>query len=138
MGRIREYIKVNGKKCWTLFDSGARNTYVVPEVARLLVTKKLSKLFRTALGGGIKKTSKAAILDADVQGHKVVTNAMAIDEIGHDEEGRAIDVLFGALAMQQWGIRLLPKEERLDLTNYPKEFVEYNEQIPRTKIQIPT
>jgi hypothetical protein len=125
MGRIREYIKVNGKKCWTLFDSGARNTYVTPQVARLLVTKKLSKLFRTALGGGTKKTGTAAILDADVQGHKVVTNAMVIDEIGHDEEGRTIDVLFGALAMQQWGIRLVPKKGLLDLTYYPKVFVEY-------------
>lgn len=125
MGRIREYIKVSGKKCWTLFDSGARNTYVAPEVARLLVTKKLSKPFRTAIGGGTKKTTTAAILEADVQGHKVVTNAMVIDEIGHDEEGKIIDVLFGALAMQQWGIRLVPKEERLDMTYYPKEFVEY-------------
>ena len=125
MGRIREYIQVNGKKCWTLFDSGAQNTYVVPRVARLLVTKKLSKLFRTALGGGTKKTATAAILDADIQGHKIVTNAMVIDEIGHDEEGQPIEVLFGAIAMQQWGIRLVPKEERLDMTHYPKEFVEY-------------
>ncbi len=125
MGRLREYIKVNGKRCWTLFDSGAQNTYVVPGVASLLVTKKLSKSFRAALGGGTKKAAAAAILEADVQGHKIVTNAMVIDEIGHDEEGKAIDVLFGALAMQQWGIRLVPKEERLDLTNYPKEFVEY-------------
>lgn len=125
MGRIREYIKVSGKKCWTLFDSGAQNTYIAPKVARLLVTKKLSKPFRTAIGGGTKKTSTAAILDADVQGHKIVTNAMVLDEIGRDEEGKTIDVLFGALAMQQWGIRLVPKEERLDLTHYPKEFVEY-------------
>lgn len=125
MGRIREYIKVNDKKCWTLFDSGAQNTYVVPRVARLLVTKKLSKLFRTPLGGGTKKTAIAAILDADIQGHKIVTNAMVIDEIGHDKEGKPIEVLFGAIAMQQWGIRLVPKEERLDMTHYPKEFVEY-------------
>jgi hypothetical protein len=125
MGRIRQYIKVSGSKFWTLFDSGAQNTYVVPDVARLLVTKKLSKPFRTAIGGGKQKTSTAAILDADVEGHKVVTNAMVLDEIGHDEEGKAIEVLFGALAMQQWGIRLVPKEERLDLTYYPKEFVEF-------------
>jgi hypothetical protein len=125
VGRIRDYVKVNGKKCWTLFDSGAQNTYVVARVARLLVTKKLKKPFRTALGGGVKKTATAAILDADVQGHKIVTNAMVIDEIGHDEDGKAIDILFGALAMQQWGIRLVPKEERLDLSHYPKEFVEY-------------
>jgi hypothetical protein len=30
MGRIRQMIAVDGRKCWTLFDSGARNTYVIP------------------------------------------------------------------------------------------------------------
>src|SRR5882762_4412993 len=55
MGCIREHIKVNGKKFWTLFDSGARNTYIVPAVAAQLVTFKLPKTFRSALGGGIKK-----------------------------------------------------------------------------------
>ncbi len=48
-----------------------------------------------------------------------------MEEIGSDEEGRRIEVLFGALAMQQWGIRPIPDEERLDLTHYPKEFVEF-------------
>ena len=72
MGRIREYTKVGGKKCWTLFDSGAQNSYVAPNVARLLVTKKLSKPLRTAIGGGVKKTSTAAILETDVEGHKIL------------------------------------------------------------------
>jgi len=27
--------------------------------------------------------------------------------------------------MQQWGIRLIPDEERLDLSHYPEEFVEF-------------
>jgi len=48
-----------------------------------------------------------------------------IDEIGKDENGTPIEILFGALAMQQWGIRLLPDEERLDLSHYPREFVEF-------------
>jgi hypothetical protein len=48
-----------------------------------------------------------------------------LEEIGVDEEGRRIEVLLGALAMQEWGIRPLPDEERLDLSRYPKEFVEY-------------
>lgn len=125
MGRIREYITVSGNKFWTMFDRGAQNTYVVPHVAQLLVTTKLSKPLRTALGGGKKKIAIAAILEASVEGHKVVTNAMVLDEIGRDEEGKAIDVLFGALAMQQWRIRLMLKEERLDMTHYPKEFVEF-------------
>jgi hypothetical protein len=125
MGRIREHIRINGRKCWTLFDSGAQNTYVVPEVARLLVTKKMTKPFRSALGGGIKKATTLALLDAQVEGHKVATHAMVVDEIGKDEDGRPIEVVFGALAMQQWGIRLVPKEERLDLNHYPHEFVEF-------------
>lgn len=125
MGRIREYIRVNGKKCWTLFDSGARNTYVVPRVASLLARTKLPKPFKSALGGQIKKTATAALLVAQVQGHHISTNAMVIDEIGLDEDEKPIEILFGALAMQQWGIRLVPAEERLDLTHYPKEFVEF-------------
>ena len=125
MGRIREHIRVNGKKFWTLFDSGARNTYIVPAVAALLTTTKLPKSFRSALGGGVKKATEAAILTAEVQGHKLFTNAMVIDEIGDDEDAKPIQVLFGALAMKQWGIRLILKEERLDLTYYPKEFVEF-------------
>jgi hypothetical protein len=47
MGRVREYIKVNGRKFWTLFDTEARNTYVVPSVAARLVTFSLPKIFRS-------------------------------------------------------------------------------------------
>ena len=36
-----------------------------------------------------------------------------------------IEILFGALAMQQWGIRLNPAEEEIDLTHYPDEFVAF-------------
>ena len=125
MGRVREHIKVNGKKFWTLFDTGARNTYVVPAVASRLVTSKLPKTFRSALGGGIKQTREAAVLNADVQGCKISTHAMVLDEIGKDEDGKPIEVLFGALAMQQWGIRPIPDEEKLDMSRYPKEFVEF-------------
>ena len=125
MGRIREYIRVNGKKFWTLFDSGARNTYVVPAVACHLVTTKLPKSFKSAMGGKVRKTAMAALLVAQVEGHSISTNAMVFDDIGNDEDANPIQVIFGALAMQQWGIRLVPEEERLDLTHYPKEFVEF-------------
>ena len=29
--------------------------------------------------------------------------------------------------MQKWGIRLVPEEERLDLSRYPEEFTEFPE-----------
>jgi hypothetical protein len=125
MGRVREYIRVNSRKCWTLFDSGARKTYVVPAVASLLATTRLPKPLRAGLGGKVKKAATAALLVAKVQGHDISTNALVVRDIGKDEEGKSIEVLFGALAMQEWGIRLVPDEERLDLSHYPKEFVEF-------------
>lgn len=125
MGRVRDLIKVDGLECWTLFDTGARNTYITPSVAKALVTTQMPHPFQTALGGGIKQSYTSAILQAEIEGHLIATHAMVIDDIGRDEDGRTIEILFGALAMQQWGIRPIPDEERLDLTHYPKEFVEF-------------
>ena len=125
MERVKQSIKVDGQQCWTLFDTGARNSYVVPRVAALLPTSKPPKPFQPPLGGKTHKASRAAVLDADVDGRKISTHAMVIDEIGEDDDGKSIDVLFGALAMQQWGIRPIPDEERLDMSHYPTELVEF-------------
>src|SRR5205814_7240228 len=125
MGRIRQMIAVDGRKCWTLFDSGARNTYVIPSVAEVLKTSATPRTIRMALGGGIKETNTEAVLHAEIEGHQISTYALVIEEIGKDEDGNRIEILSGALAMQQWGIRLNPAEEKLDLSQYPDEFVEF-------------
>ena len=125
MGRIRQMIQVNGQQFWTLFDTGARNTYIVPAVARLLTTSKAPHPIRSALGGQVKQIDTMALLQAEIQGHPLSAHAMVVDQIGIDEEGKAIEILFGALAMQQWGIRPIPDEEKLDLSHYPEEFVEF-------------
>lgn len=125
MGRIRQMIKVNGRECWTLFDTGARNTYVVQAVAEILPTSKTPRPFRSAIGGQVKETDTMALLEAEVEGRLISTHAMVIDKIGNDEDGTPIEILFGALAMQQWGIRPLPDEEKLDLSHYPEEFLEF-------------
>jgi len=125
MGRIRLMIKVDGRPFWTMFDTGARNTYVVPAVAQRLSTSKAPRPIRTAFRGQIKQTDTTAVLQAEIEGRQISTHAMVVDEIGLDEDGKPIDILLGALAMQQWGIRPLPDEERLDLSHYPEEFVEF-------------
>lgn len=125
MGRIRQMIDIDGKKSWTLFDSGARNTYIIPEVAEKLSTVKLPRPTFTKLGGETKESSSAALLVGEIEGKPFHTEAMVIDRIGTDEEGRLIEVLFGALAMQQWGIRLILEQEKLDLSHYPSEFLEF-------------
>jgi hypothetical protein len=48
-----------------------------------------------------------------------------MDQIRTDEDGKAIEILIGALATQHWGIRPVPEEEKLDLSHYPDEFVEF-------------
>ena len=125
MGRIRQMITVHGRESWTLFDSGARNTYIIPEVASVLATSQLAHSIRTALGGGVKAINMTALLEAEVEGLLISTHAMVIDKIGNDEDGSPIEILFGALAMQQWGIRLIPEQEKIDLSHYPTEFIEF-------------
>ena len=125
MGRIRQMISVHDRDRWTLFDTGARNTYILPSVASVLSTAKTRRPFRTALGGNVKETNETALLEAEVEGRLISTHAMVINEIGRDEDGKDIEILFGALAMQQWGIRLIPDQEKLDLSHYPEEFVEF-------------
>ncbi|MBM4035143.1 MAG: hypothetical protein FJ291_25660 [Planctomycetes bacterium] len=118
-------IRVDGRDAWTLFDSGARNTYVVPEVAALLDKTELPHPTKTKLGGETKTSTLAAVLVGEIEGKAFHTEAMVVDRIGSDEDGKPIEVLFGALAMQQWGIRLVPETETLDLSHYPSEFVEF-------------
>ena len=125
MGRVKQKIKVDGLECWTLFDTGARNTYVTSSVARVLKTTPMARAVRTALGGEIKESNTATVLQAEIEGHPISTHALVLENIGRDEDGKPIEILFGALAMQQWGIRPVPDEERLDLTHYPEEFVEF-------------
>ena len=125
MGRICQMIRIGGRDCWTLFDTGARNTYVIPDVASMLTTSTIDRPFRSALGGEVKQTNQTALLEAEIEGHRISTHAMVIDEIGNDELGTPIEILFGALAMQQWGIRPIPDEEKLDLSHYPEEFLEF-------------
>ena len=125
MGRIFEMVKVDGRQFWTLFDTGAKHTYVVPEVARLMTRRKMARVFRSAIGGKNQKSDTDVLLEAKVQGKLIETRALVVDNIGDDEEGKPIEILLGALSMQEWAIRPIPDEERLDMSRYTRNFVEF-------------
>jgi hypothetical protein len=118
-------LRVDGRECWTLFDTGVRSTYVLNVATDKLRTIATPHPIRTALGGHVKETTRTALFQAEAQGRLISTHALVVDEIGQDEDGRRIESLFGALALRQWGIRPVPDEERLDLSHYPEEFVEF-------------
>jgi hypothetical protein len=125
MGRIFGTIQVDGKRCRTLFDSGARNTYVCPAVAEGLPRSHLAVPRHAGLGGKVRVATEICVLAGTLEGKAIEMDAYVLDEIGCDDEGRPIDILLGALAMQKWGMRLVPEEERLDLSHYPEEFTEF-------------
>ena len=125
MGRVRANVVVAERDCWTLFDTGARNTYVVQDLTLLLPTFESERVEPVSLGGEVHRVTKKCWLTCLVEGLPISTHARVLDEIGTDEEEKRIEILIGALAMQEWGIRPLPDEERLDMTHYPKEFIEF-------------
>ena len=107
MGRIREMIDVNGRNSWTLFDTGARNTYILPAVASVLTVHKARHpvphgAWRWRQGGNRNGYPGSGPERAP----HIYPHAMVLDHIGLDEEGKEIEILFGALAMQQWGITM--------------------------------
>lgn len=125
MGRVRCELRINGRTCWVLFDSGARNTYAIAEAVQGLPSWDDPHPEPVALGGKVHRIVRGCMLMGTIEGHWVKTHARILDDIGNDEKGRRIEILFGALAMQEWGIELDLKNERLDLSHYSKEFLEF-------------
>lgn len=125
MGRVRVGMKVNAGECWTLFDTGARNSYILAVRVGSMPRWKLRAPEPVALGGRRHMVREECMLVGEVDGHSVRVRARIVDEIGKDEESRPVEVLFGSLAMQEWGIKVDTKNECLDFTHYPTEFIEF-------------
>jgi hypothetical protein len=125
MGRIQLEIDVDGKKCWTLFDSGTRNSYISSVAASGLSLLPVRGDRKSALGGREHQVTHVCHVPTRLDGNNLELSANVVDEIGPDENGRPIEVLFGALAMQQWNIKLDLLNERLDLSKISHDFIEF-------------
>jgi hypothetical protein len=127
MSRVFGTIQVDGRRCRTLFDSGATNSYITAGAAEGLSKTHLAVPRPTAIGGKTRQVMELCVLAGTLEGKPIEVKAYVLDDIGRDTQGQPIDVLFGAIAMQEWSIIIVPKEERLDLTHYPSEFIEFPE-----------
>ncbi|MEW5692323.1 MAG: hypothetical protein AB1765_03395 [Candidatus Hydrogenedentota bacterium] len=125
MGMICKDIEIDGKKFWTLFDTGSRNNYILKKAASGKLQIGLIKKQSVLLGGKVHSVEKLCILQGFIRGYPIQMHARVLDEIGIDERGKEIEILFGALSMQEWGIVLVPEKEALDMSHYPKEFIEF-------------
>jgi len=124
MGRIYDTIS-NSKPLHTLFDTGAVHNYVTKKAARGLFTSRLPEPFLVGIGGEKRSTHEACFVYGELQGRRLFYWALVIEELGLDEQSEEIDMLFGAIEMQRWNIKINPGEERLDLSGFREEFIEY-------------
>ena len=125
IGRIRLSVEVDGRKCWTLFDSGAQYSYITRDAAARLDLRRLPHQRRSSLAGRVHNVYEVCLVLAEIEGHPLEFQAAVLDQIGVDEDGRTIDVLFGVIAMQLWGIRLDRGKIRLDFSHFTTDFVEF-------------
>ena len=68
----------------------------LPAAATGFSTVALPRPTHTRSGGETKSSSRAVLPVGEIEGRPFHTGAMIIDRIGKDQEGKAIEVLFGA------------------------------------------
>ena len=117
VGRIKREISVQGQPCWALFDTGAVNSFVTNEVAARGNISRVEQPHVVRMAGIVHRLELASYLNCSVEGRPVELSAYVLPNIGSDEDGRRIDMIFGALEMQRGRIRPVPDEERLDMTH---------------------
>ncbi len=124
MGRIFDHFHIGRTSLYTLFDSGSRNSYVRESAARAGTITTFKHPFLTEIGGSRHRIRKTCALQGTIRGKSVTLTAYVLPGIGDDGTGRSIDILFGANAMQDFGIRLIPESEEVDLSHYHRELYE--------------
>lgn len=124
MSRIFREMEVNGVRYWTLFDSGARGSYVTRSVSEHLPGGTLRKSVERRLGGYTFSIDRVCTLIGSVEDYEISTVAMVVDHLFPDEHGRGIEIIIGAEAMELWGIGMDMANRRLDFTHYAREATE--------------
>lgn len=127
MGRVYDDIKINGAHLHVIFDPGALSSYVTQKGHKKAKLKlfSLMKPRKTGLGGKKRTIDTFCDVQGKIQRFFIDIRAYLVDELGSDERGQDIDLLFGALDMQKWNIQLDVEKEALDLSRFRKEFIEF-------------
>jgi hypothetical protein len=125
MGRVYDTVVSNNKSLHTLFDTGAVHNYITREVAKGLPVTQLPEPLVIGIGGERRSINEACFIYGELQGNRLFYWALVVEELGQDEQDKEIDMLFGAIEMQRWNIKIDPKEEKLDLSRFRREFIEY-------------
>jgi hypothetical protein len=125
VARIIKNIEIEGQSATALFDTGAVYTYVRPSLVRDVPRRVVTRPARVALGGKDIEIRELCLIEGKIEGLDFFGNAVPVDDVGR-ADGHELDVLIGALIMEQWEIRLDPKSGTLDLEGLRRrEFTEF-------------
>ena len=123
MSRIVKEIVKDGRPLRALFDSGSIRSYITAN-HRPPTARRVSPI-TVGLGGASRRLDERCDLTARIDGLEFDMTAYVINELGETEHGR-LDAIVGALTMEEWYIKLDPRQGELDLSGLRKrEFTEY-------------
>lgn len=123
--RILKEIEIEGKKANALFDTGSMHTYVSYRLLEGIPIRTISEPYKVALGGRTIEVKQYCSVEGRIEGLVFHTEVIPIDEVGK-VDGKVIDVLIGALTMEEWEIIPNPRDGNLDLSGLKRrEFTEF-------------
>lgn len=125
MGRIIKAIEIEDQQAVALFDTGAVYTYVLSSLAENTARKSLRQPVQVVLGGQEIDIQELCIIEGEIEGLNFFTDVVPVPELGV-AEGYELDAIIGARTMEQWEIKLDPKNGTLDLEGLRRrEFTEF-------------
>ncbi len=123
MTRIVKEIDVEGRPLRALFDTGSLRSYVRAEF-RPPATRRVRPI-TVGLGGTVRELNERSDFTARIGDLEFDMTAYIVEELGETEHGR-LDAIVGALTMEEWYIKLDPRQGELDLSGLrSREFTEY-------------
>jgi predicted aspartyl protease len=123
--RIVKEIEIEGRNVKALFDTGSLHTYVIRDLLEGVPIRLLSEPYKVALGGRVIEVKEYCAVEGKIEGYAFDTKVVPIDNLGK-VDGKEIGVLIGALTMEEWEIRVNPKDGTLDLEGLKRrEFTEF-------------
>ncbi len=110
-----------------MFDTGAVRSYVTREACPSAGLSRRARPVTAGLGGSERHLEERCDFPATVEGLDFDITAYVTDESIDTEFGR-IDVIVGALTMEEWWIKLDPRINEMDLSMLRRrEFTELAE-----------
>ena len=125
MGRIIKTIEIEGQPAATLFDTGAVYTYVLSSLVQNVPRKSVTHPVQVTLGGQGIDIRELCFIEGKIEGLDFFTDAVSVAKLGW-ADGHELDAIIGARTLEQWEIKLDPKNGTLDLEGLRRrEFTEF-------------